>query len=94
MDRSIKSAPFLATAMAEYKATAICTAFCYNLFRLLQELRELTKLDDVRCLVRKNELERGRTPASLDEIKAKRPKNRIDALLTKVQYVTLIELIW
>lgn len=71
--------------MAEYKATVNCTMLCYDLYRLLQELRELTKLDDVRCLVRKNELEMGRTPASLDEVKAKRPKNRIDALLTKVQ---------
>lgn len=50
----------------------------------LQELRELTNLDGAACLVRGDELELGRTPASLAELKAKRPKNRIDALLTKV----------
>lgn len=49
-----------------------------------QELRELTKLDGAACLASLDELELGRTPASLEELKAKRPKNRIDALLTKV----------
>ncbi|CBN76678.1 conserved unknown protein [Ectocarpus siliculosus] len=50
----------------------------------MKELRELTKLDGVACLVRQEELELSRTPASLDELKTARPKNRIDALLTKV----------
>lgn len=50
-----------------------------------QELRELTKLDDVACLVRQEELELGRTPESLEELKTTRPKNRIDALLSKVR---------
>ena len=53
--------------------------------KYLQELRELTNLDGAACLVRRDELELGRTPASLAELKAKRPKNRIDALLTKVR---------
>lgn len=52
-----------------------------------QELRDLTKLDGVACVVRNEELKRGRTPASLEEIKAQRPKARIDTLLTKVQYL-------
>ncbi|CAM9354694.1 unnamed protein product [Ectocarpus sp. 13 AM-2016] len=50
----------------------------------MKELRELTKLDGVACLVRQEELELSRTPSSLDELKTARPKNRIDALLTKV----------
>ncbi|CAN0484216.1 unnamed protein product, partial [Scytosiphon promiscuus] len=50
----------------------------------IKELRELTNLDGAACLVRRDELELGRTPASLAELKAKRPKNRIDTLLTKV----------
>lgn len=54
----------------------------------LQELRELTNLDGAACLVRRDELELGRTPASLAELKAKRPKNRIDALLTKVRFIS------
>lgn len=55
----------------------------------LQELRELTRLDEAGCLVRPSELELGRTPASLGELKEKRPKSRIDALLTKVQHGVL-----
>lgn len=54
----------------------------------LQELRELTNLDGAACLVRRDELELGRTPASLAELKAKRPKNRIDTLLTKVRLIS------
>ena len=54
-------------------------------FRLVQELRELTKLDDVSCLVRQEELELSRTPESLEELKMTRAKNRIDALLNKVR---------
>ena len=69
-----------------------CVAyFCDDPFHLLQELRELTKLDDVRCLVRKDELEMGRTTASYDELKGNRPKTRIDALLTKVTFTTTSE---
>lgn len=49
-----------------------------------QELRELTKLEGVGCIVRPDELEKGRTPASLDVLKTTRAKTRIDALLTKV----------
>ncbi len=51
----------------------------------LQELRELTKLDGISCLVREEELELSRTPASLEELKVTRSKNRMDALLTKVR---------
>lgn len=51
----------------------------------LQELRELTKLDGIACLVSEEELELSRTPASLEELKATRSKNRIDTLLTKVR---------
>lgn len=54
----------------------------------LQELRELTNLDGAACLVRRDELELGRTPASLAELKTKRSKNRIDALLTKVRFIS------
>lgn len=50
-----------------------------------QELRELTKLDGVSCLVRQEELELSRTPESLEGLKTTRAKNRIDALLTKVR---------
>lgn len=50
----------------------------------IKELRELTKLDGVTCVVKYDELEMGRTPASLDILKATRAKTRIDALLTKV----------
>ncbi|CAM9152248.1 unnamed protein product, partial [Hapterophycus canaliculatus] len=50
----------------------------------IKELRELTKLDGVACLVRQEELELGRTPASLDELKTTRAKTRIDALLAKI----------
>lgn len=51
----------------------------------LQELRELTKLQGPVCLVRKDELDIGLTDASLEELKVKRPKNRIHTLLAKVK---------
>lgn len=54
-------------------------------FLSAQELRELTKLDGVACLVRRKELELGRTPESLEELNTTRAKNRIDALLNKVR---------
>ncbi|CAM9795659.1 unnamed protein product [Scytosiphon promiscuus] len=50
----------------------------------IKELRELTRLDGVACVVRQDELELSRTPASLDELKTTRAKNRIDALLAKM----------
>lgn len=55
---------------------------CYRCF--YQELRELTKLNRISCIVRRDELEMGRTPASLVELKEQRGKKRIDDLLTKV----------
>lgn len=68
----------------------ILSHLCIELFLWLvfcpsQELRELTKLDGVACLVRQEELELSRTPESLEELKRTRAKNKIDALLNKVR---------
>lgn len=75
-------------------AEACLSAYLSNVFRWCcithfccpyQELRELTKLDGVACLVRQQELEQSRTPESLEELKTTRAKNRIDSLLNKVR---------
>ena len=50
----------------------------------IKELRELTKLDGVGCVVRKEELDLGATEASLAELESQRPKKRISDLLYKI----------
>lgn len=50
----------------------------------IKELRELTKLDGVGCVVHKEELDRGATEASKAELVALRPKKRISDLLYKI----------
>mmetsp|Transcript_24990 Transcript_24990/g.40556 ORF Transcript_24990/g.40556 Transcript_24990/m.40556 type:complete len:453 (+) Transcript_24990:70-1428(+) len=49
----------------------------------MKELRELTKLSNVGCMVRPEELEQSHTAASLEEIAKTRPVKRMDDLLTK-----------
>lgn len=71
-----------------YLSHPLCVINCScvtRFFCAFQELRELTKLDGVSCLVRQEELELSRTPESLEELRTTRPKNRIDALLHKVR---------
>lgn len=48
----------------------------------MKELRELTKLDNVACVVDPENLKQGLTPASLDEIKEQRAKKRQHELLS------------
>eukprot|EP00941_MAST-03F_sp_MAST-3F-sp1_P002954 g2954.t1 len=48
----------------------------------MKELRECTKLSSATCVVDPEELEKGRTNASLEEIKTKRIAKRMDKLLT------------
>lgn len=48
----------------------------------MKELRELTKLDEVACVVNPENLKQGLTPASLDEIKEQRAKKRQHELLS------------
>lgn len=50
----------------------------------MKELRELTKLDDVACVVDPENLQRGLTEASLLEIKEQRAKKRMNELLSKI----------
>ncbi|CAM9106806.1 unnamed protein product [Discosporangium mesarthrocarpum] len=50
----------------------------------IKELRELTRMEDGHCLARGEELEMGRTEASLKEVKSHRSKARIDMLLSEV----------
>lgn len=47
----------------------------------MKELREVTKLEDAACVLRAEELQRGRTPASMAEIESARARKRMDALL-------------
>lgn len=52
----------------------------------MKELREVTKLEDADLLIKKSELDAGRTPASLAEAEdpAARARKRMDALLSDV----------
>lgn len=49
----------------------------------MKELRELTKLDGVKLVIRPEELEKGRGAASLAEAEEARGKKRMDALLSE-----------
>lgn len=49
----------------------------------MKELRECTKLDGVRFVADADELQRGRTPASLQEMETHRARRRMDALFEK-----------
>jgi len=49
----------------------------------IKELRELTKLTHTEFVVRSDELEMGKTSASLEELNKNRPRTRMDTLLTE-----------
>ena len=49
----------------------------------IKEVRELTRLEGVRCVISKQDLEAGATSASLEEIKKERAKKRMNDLLQK-----------
>lgn len=49
--------------------------------RVLQELRELSRLAHANCVVLEADLAAGMTPASLEELGASRPRKRIHDLL-------------
>ncbi|CAJ1950844.1 unnamed protein product [Cylindrotheca closterium] len=54
----------------------------------IKEARELTRLDDANFVVRKDELDMGRTEASKQEINAARPRKRMEKLLTDAAAAT------
>lgn len=50
----------------------------------MKELRELTRLEGAAAVVRPEDLAKGRTESSMEEIKQQRARKRMDALLEKV----------